>query len=190
MKLLQTEMNLFYKWYLPEFFSKRKIREIQKKINNCFLKLLKTTTKSNKVFVHRDFHIENLIIHNKKIAFLDTQDAVIGHSAYDLMSLVDDVRVNISQSDQSKLIKYYLKKIKIKQNDFLLDFHILSVQRLLKILGIFLRLYRRDHKEKYLKYLPRTWSLLKLRLKHNELKELNLIFKKYFSNKIIRKKWK
>ena len=106
------------------------------------------------------------------------------------MSLVDDVRVNISQSDQSKLIKYYLKKIKIKQNDFLFDFHILSVQRLLKILGIFLRLYRRDHKEKYLKYLPRTWSLLKLRLKHNELKELNLIFKKYFSKKIIRKKWK
>lgn len=190
MKLLQKEMNLFYEWYLPEFFSKKKIREIQKTINNCFLKLLKKTTKSNKVFVHRDFHIENLIIHNKKIAFLDTQDAVIGHPAYDLMSLVDDVRVNISQSDQSKLIKYYLKKIKIKQNDFLLDFHILSVQRLLKILGIFLRLYRRDHKEKYLKYLPRTWSLLKLRLKHNELKELNLIFKKYFSNKIIQKKWK
>ena len=65
------------------------------------------------------------------------------------MSLVDDVRVNISQSDQSKLIKYYLKKTKIKQNDFLFDFHILSVQRLLKILGIFLRLYRRDYKEKY-----------------------------------------
>ena len=149
MKLLQKEMNLFYEWYLPEFFSKKKIREIQKTINNCFLKLLKKTTKSNKVFVHRDFHIENLIIHNKKIAFLDTQDAVIGHPAYDLMSLVDDVRVNISQSDQSKLIKYYLKKIKIKQNDFLLDFHVLSVQRLLKILGIFLRLYRRDHKEKY-----------------------------------------
>ena len=190
MKLLHKEMNLFYEWYLPEFFSKKKIREIQKTINNCFLKLLKKTIKSNKVFVHRDFHIENLIIHNRKIGFLDSQDAVIGHPAYDLMSLVDDVRVNISQSDQSKLIKYYLKKTKIKQNDFLSDFHILSVQRLLKILGIFLRLYRRDHKEKYLKYLPRTWSLLKLRLKHNELKELNLIFKKYFSNKIIGKKWK
>ena len=88
------------------------LEEIQKTINNCFLKLLKKTTKSNKVFVHRDFHIENLIIHNKKIAFLDTQDAVIGHPAYDLMSLVDDVRVNISQSDQSKLIKYYFKKTK------------------------------------------------------------------------------
>ena len=70
MKLLQTEMNLFYKWYLPEFFSKKKIREIQRIINNCFLKLLKKTTKSKKVFVHRDFHIENLIIHNRKIGFL------------------------------------------------------------------------------------------------------------------------
>ena len=190
MKLLQAEMNLFYEWYLPEFFTKKKIKEIQKTINNTFVKLLKKTTKSNNVFVHRDFHIENLIIHNRKISFLDTQDAVIGHPAYDLMSLVDDVRVNISQSDQSKLVKYYLKKTRRIQNDFLLDFHILSVQRLLKILGIFLRLYRRDHKEKYLKYLPRTWNLLKLRLKYNELKELDLIFKKYFSKKIIEKKWK
>ena len=190
MKLLQAEMNLFYEWYLPEFFTKKKIKEIQKTINNTFVKLLKKTTKSNNVFVHRDFHIENLIIHNRKISFLDTQDAVIGHPAYDLMSLVDDVRVNISQSDQSKLVKYYLKKTRRIQNDFLLDFHILSVQRLLKILGIFLRLYRRDHKEKYLKYLPRTWNLLKLRLKYSELKELNLIFKKYFSKKIIEKKWK
>ena len=65
------------------------------------------------------------------------------------MSLVDDVRVNISQSDQSKLINYYLKKNKIKQNDFLSDFHILSVQRLSKI-WVFFTLYRRDHKEKYL----------------------------------------
>ena len=190
MKLLQAEMNLFYEWYLPEFFTKKKIKEIQKTINNTFVKLLKKITKSNNVFVHRDFHIENLIIHNRKISFLDTQDAVIGHPAYDLMSLVDDVRVNISQSDQSKLVKYYLKKTRRIQNDFLLDFHILSVQRLLKILGIFLRLYRRDHKEKYLKYLPRTWNLLKLRLKYNELKELDLIFKKYFSKKIIEKKWK
>ena len=190
MKLLQAEMNLFYEWYLPEFFTKKKIKEIQKTINNTFVKLLKKITKSNNVFVHRDFHIENLIIHNRKISFLDTQDAVIGHPAYDLMSLVDDVRVNISQSDQSKLVKYYLKKTRRIQNDFLLDFHILSVQRLLKILGIFLRLYRRDHKEKYLKYLPRTWNLLKLRLKYSELKELNLIFKKYFSKKIIEKKWK
>ena len=190
MKLLQAEMNLFYEWYLPEFFTKKKIKEIQKTINNTFVKLLKKTTKSNNVFVHRDFHIENLIIHNRKISFLDTQDAVIGHPAYDLMSLVDDVRVNISQSDQSKLVKYYLKKTRRIQNDFLLDFHILSVQRLLKILGIFLRLYRRDHKEKYLKYLPRTWNLLKLRLKYSELKELDLIFKKYFSKKIIEKKWK
>jgi len=115
---------------------------------------------------------------------------VIGHPAYDLMSLVDDVRIKINQNDQSKLINYYLSKKKNIQKDFIFHFHILSVQRLLKILGIFLRLYRRDHKDKYLRYLPRTWSLLKLRLRHEELKDLNLIFNKYFSKKIIQRKWK
>ena len=190
LKLLKKEMNLFYEWYLPEFFSKKKINEIKKRIDYNFLNLLKKTTIYNNIFVHRDFHIENLIVHNKKIGFLDTQDAVIGHPAYDLMSLVDDVRIKINQNDQSKLINYYLRQKKNIQKDFIFDFHILSVQRLLKILGIFLRLYRRDHKNKYLRYLPRTWSLLKLRLKHEGLKDLNLIFNKYFSKKIIRRKWK
>ena len=190
LKLLKKEMNLFYEWYLPEFFLKKKINEIKKRVDYNFLNLLKKTTKDNNVFVHRDFHIENLIVHNKKIGFLDTQDAVIGHPAYDLMSLVDDVRIKINQNDQSKLINYYLSKKKNIQKDFIFHFHILSVQRLLKILGIFLRLYRRDHKDKYLRYLPRTWSLLKLRLRHEELKDLNLIFNKYFSKKIIQRKWK
>ena len=190
LKLLKKEMNLFYEWYLPEFFSKKKINEIKKRIDYNFLNLLKKTTKDNNVFVHRDFHIENLIVHNKKIGFLDTQDAVIGHPAYDLMSLVDDVRIKINQNDQSKLINYYLRKKNNIQKDFIFHFHILSVQRLLKILGIFLRLYRRDHKDKYLRYLPRTWSLLRLRLRHEGLKDLNLIFNKYFSKKIIQRKWK
>ncbi len=189
-KVIKKHIKLLYEWYLPEFFSKKKINEIKKRVDYNFLNLLKKTTKDNNVFVHRDFHIENLIVHNKKIGFLDTQDAVIGHPAYDLMSLVDDVRIKINQNDQSKLINYYLSKKKNIQKDFIFHFHILSVQRLLKILGIFLRLYRRDHKDKYLRYLPRTWSLLKLRLRHEELKDLNLIFNKYFSKKIIQRKWK
>ena len=64
-----------------------------------------------------------------------------------------------------------------------------SIQRLLKILGIFLRLYRRDKKKKYLKYLTRTWKLVELRLNHKKLKDLKQLFNKYFTKDIRKKKW-
>ncbi|MEL0177856.1 MAG: phosphotransferase, partial [Pelagibacteraceae bacterium] len=103
MILLTKELNLFYDWYLPEFFSKKKIRKIKRDINSILINYLKKTVKLNNVFVHRDFHIENLILHKSKIGFLDTQDAVIGHAAYDLMSLIDDVRINLNKNEQEKI---------------------------------------------------------------------------------------
>ena len=81
------------------------------------------------------------------------------------------------------------QKIKKKTNEFNFHFHVLSIQRLLKILGIFLRLYRRDKKKKYLQYLGRTWDLIELRLNHKKLKDLNTLFNKYFTKDIRKKKW-
>ena len=189
-KLLSNELKLFYDWYLPEFFNKKKANEIKNKINLSLKKLIKDTVEFNNVFVHRDFHVENLVIYKKKIAFLDTQDAVIGHPAYDLMSLIDDVRINLKKEDQLKLLNYYIKISNKVNRDFIYHFHILSIQRQLKILGIFIRLYRRDQKKKYLKYLLRTWKLIDLRLKYSKLSGIKFIFDKYFPNKIKRKKWK
>jgi len=190
LKLLKNELNLFYQWYLPEFFLLNKIVKIKKEIDEELIKFLKKTLKLSNVFVHRDFHIENLILCKKKIGFIDNQDAVIGHPAYDLMSLIDDVRLFISKEEQNKLYNYYLFKIRKVDKDFDTHFHILSIQRSLKILGIFLRLYKRDGKKKYLKYLPRTWLLIDQRLQHKQFKKLKIIFNKYFNNKIKKKKWK
>ena len=190
LKLLKNELNLFYQWYLPEFFLLNKIVQIKKEIDEELIKFLKKTLKLSNVFVHRDFHIENLILCKKKIGFIDNQDAVIGHPAYDLMSLIDDVRLFISKEEQNKLYNYYLFKIRKVDKDFDTHFHILSIQRSLKILGIFLRLYKRDGKKKYLKYLPRTWLLIDQRLQHKQFKKLKIIFNKYFNNKIKKKKWK
>ena len=83
---------------------------------------------------------------NKKIGLIDSQDALIGNPAYDLVSLVDDVRIKTSNKLKNQIYYYYLKKTKkkykIKSNFFLEDFNILSVQRSLKIIGIFSRLLK------------------------------------------------
>ena len=122
-------------------------------------------------FVHRDFHASNVMIKNKKFGLIDSQDALKGNLLYDVVSLIDDVRIKLPLKLKSSLFNYYLIKTPkiIKNKEKLLaknDFDLLSVQRNLKILGIFVRLCKRDHKSGYLKYLPYTWKLLGLRLKN------------------------
>ena len=102
----------------------------------------------NNVFVHRDFHVSNLMLVKKKIGIIDSQDSLIGNAAYDLASLIDDVRLKTSKSLKNKTFDFYLKKQK-KMNviKFKNDFEILSVLRNLKIIGIFTRLAIRDRKK-------------------------------------------
>ena len=104
----------------------------------------------------------------KKIGVIDSQDALIGNPAYDLASLIDDVRIATSSKLKNQIYQYYLKKTKkipeVKKEKFLEDFNILSVQRSLKIIGIFSRLLKRDKKKKYAKYIPYTWRLLEKRM--------------------------
>ena len=91
---------------------------------------------------------------------------------------------------QDNLFKHYIKKskFKVKDQSYLKnDFDILSVQRNLKILGIFVRLYKRDRKPNYLKYLPHTWSLLERRMRNPIFNQLNILFKKYLNLKNLKK---
>jgi hypothetical protein len=125
------------------------------------------------------------------LGIIDTQDAIIGNSMYDLVSLVDDVRIKIPVSIKNKIFQYYLKKSSIKKKQIYLlknDFDILSIQRNLKILGIFYRLFKRDNKPQYLKYLPYTWSLIELRIKNKIFENLNNLLKKAVSRKIRKKR--
>ena len=137
--------------------------------------------------MHRDYHVKNLINVDKKIGVIDSQDALIGNPAYDLVSLIDDVRIKTSKKIKNKIYNYYLKKTnQIYKNNpekFLNDFNILSVQRSLKIIGIFSRLFKRDKKKRYLKLIPYTWKLLEMRMNSDIFYDLRTILSDNFKKK-------
>jgi aminoglycoside/choline kinase family phosphotransferase len=107
---------------------------------------------------------------NNQIGVIDSQDALIGNRAYDLASLIDDVRLKTSKSFKNKIFNFYIKKQKkLDIKKFKNDFEILSILRNLKIIGIFTRLAMRDKKKNYLKLIPYTWALINLRINKNKI---------------------
>ena len=164
----------------------------KKKIENIFNNLYEQLKFKGKVFVHRDFHVSNMMFHKKKIYLIDNQDAVYGNMAYDLASLIDDVRLKTSKNLKDKIFKIYIKLNSfIDQNKFKNDFEILSVLRNLKIIGIFTRLAIRDGKKQYMKLIPYAWKMIEQRISNNLLfEELENSLNKYFSKKVRLKKWK
>jgi len=190
-KYLFKESDLFFDWYLPLFFNKKKALKIKMKSKKILLKLYSNLNFSNSYFVHRDYHAQNLMLVGNKIGIIDSQDALIGNPAYDLVSLIDDVRINTSKKLKKQIFDYYLSKTskfhKTNSEKFLEDFNILSVQRSLKIIGIFSRLFKRDKKKQYLKFLPYTWRLLEMRMNSKIFSELKKILDKSISKKIRKK---
>jgi len=181
-KILFDETKLFCDWYVPKILSKSKSIQFRKKFRLEIKKLLSKLNYKNVTFVHRDFHVSNLMYHNKKIAVIDSQDALMGNRAYDLASLIDDVRLKTPNELKEKVFKFYVKtNKKIDLEKFKKDFEILSVLRNLKIIGIFTRLAERDNKKKYLKLIPYAWEMINHRIKgQNEFNNLMLLLKNNF----------
>jgi len=184
---LFKEAKLFSDWYAKKYIAKKKLSLFNIKINKQIKFLLKNLKLKNDILVHRDFHVSNLIKYKKKLAIIDTQDALIGNRAYDLASLIDDVRFKSNKKLKDNIYNYYLKLNKDKINKVILlnDFEILSVLRNMKIIGIFARLAARDKKIKYLKLIPNAWKLIELRIGNNEIfTDLKRMFDINFSKKI------
>ena len=177
-KILLEETKLFSDWYVDQYLVKSKKSIFKKKFIKVVKNLIKKLHYKNDTFVHRDFHVSNLMMVKNEIALIDTQDALIGNKAYDLASLIDDVRLKTSKDIKKKLFNYYLKtQKKINKSNIKNDFEIISVLRNLKIIGIFKRLAIRDKKKKYLKLIPNAWNLIKLRSENNDkFKNLNNLF--------------
>ena len=184
-KILLNEAKLFLDWYIPKKIKKKNQTLLKKKLILVLKILINKIKFSNQTFVHRDFHVSNLMIKNKNLCLIDSQDAVFGNVAYDLASLIDDVRLKTNTRFKQDIFEEYIKtNKKMNIENFKNDFEILSVLRNLKIIGIFTRLSIRDNKNNYLKLIPYAWKLIEQRTEKNKkFIELKTILDKYFSKK-------
>ena len=187
---LHKESDLFFDWYLKYFLKSKKKSMIKRLLRTELNTVYKKLIYRNDTFVHRDFHVSNIMMNKNKLGLIDSQDAIIGNPLYDIASLIDDVRIKLPGKLQNDLLNFYHKNSKFKKEKIEKlknDFDILSVQRNLKILGIFVRLFKRDNKDNYLRFLPYTWLLIEKRLENPAFKNLKILFYKYLPIKKLKK---
>jgi N-acetylmuramate 1-kinase len=171
------EANLLTEWYLPAVTGKKTPEALQSEYSDLIQSLCCQLAGNPNVCVLRDYHAENLLwLPDRqgiaRVGQLDFQDALIGHAAYDLVSLLEDARRDTSQKLQQTMIARYLDKTGMQRTKFLRDYAILGAQRNLKIIGIFSRLCQRDGKQGYVDLIPRVWNHLMHDLRHPALNEL------------------
>jgi len=137
--------------------------------------LVPLVEQSDPVTVLRDYHAENLMLLEGRhgigsLGLLDFQDALAGHPAYDLVSLLQDARRDVSRELEENMITHYrVTNPVVTGPDFDAAYAILGAQRNVKILGIFTRLWKRDGKSRYLSYQARVWKYLERDLRHPAL---------------------
>jgi aminoglycoside/choline kinase family phosphotransferase len=139
-----------------------------------FAPILDMHTSASQVLIQRDYHAENLLwLPDRngvaKVGLLDFQDAMIGHSAYDLVSVLQDARRDVSLQTEAEMIAHYCAETGTDEDAFRASYAVLGVQRNLRILGVFVRLCVRDGKAHYVDFIPRVWKFLLRNLDHPAL---------------------
>lgn len=164
----QREARLFAEWYVPAAGLIIDGRSWTSAWDEVIAPLLARQRPGTTVM--RDYHAENVMLVGglEKQGLLDFQDALVGHAAYDLVSLLQDARRDVSPELEAKMLDYYLAKTG-EGDEFRADYARLGAQRNAKIVGIFVRLWKRDGKPRYLDYIPRVWAALERDLAHPAL---------------------
>ncbi len=165
--LLRRELDLFPQWYVTRHLGIEVDAAAQQVLRQVFAALLDNNLAQPAVFVHRDFHSRNLMVtagHDDP-GVLDFQDAVRGPLSYDLVSLLRDAYIDWPEEQQIDWAVRYWEEARAAGlpvhtdfGDFYRDFEWMGLQRQLKVLGIFARLYHRDGKAQYLPDLPRVYG--------------------------------
>jgi aminoglycoside/choline kinase family phosphotransferase len=167
---LLNELKITTNWYFQYAGVKNSIIE---QFFTIWQKKLQELPSFKEVFVHRDFHVENLFIVDNQIGIIDFQDCVFGSPIYDLVSLLDDARFDVTDELRTNCINYYLElnTLEAKAKDVLLAYHILGAQRNSRILGVFARKALQGD-SKYVHLIPRVIGYLKNNLLSPELCDL------------------
>ena len=154
---LQREAGLFVEWYGPAVG----IDANPEGYRAAWDAVLEHGIAGEPVTVLRDYHAENLMVTGETgpLGLLDFQDALAGHPAYDLVSLLQDARRDVDPEIEAAMLDRYRAATGVGDG-FLDAYHVLGAQRNAKILGIFTRLWKRDGKDRYPSLCPRVWSYL------------------------------
>ena len=164
----KREVRLFTEWYCPA----QGLTVDSEGYNRAWESALGELLARQRVgvCVLRDYHSENIMLLGglEKHGLLDFQDALSGHKAYDLVSLLQDARRDVSIELEAEMFDHYVR-LTGAEADFLADYARLGAQRNAKIVGIFVRLWQRDGKARYLDYIPRVWAMLERDLSHPAL---------------------
>jgi N-acetylmuramate 1-kinase len=172
---LLNEAALLVDWYLPAVSGEPTPPDLREEYLAMWRALLPLADAVPATLVLRDYHVDNLMLLEGRsglaaCGLLDFQDAVIGSPAYDLVSLLEDARRDVSPDLASGLTKHYLAAFSdIDRAGFETAAAMLAAQRNCKILGIFTRLAVRDHKPKYLVHTARLWRLVDRDVSHPAL---------------------
>ena len=182
--VLLTEADLLIDWYFPTLKRNIDVETMRNDYHQAWKEAFSMIDLSPTVTVLRDFHSENLMwLPNRNgasaVGLLDFQDALAGPPAYDVVSLLEDARHEIPQPFVLKSLDYYIEQSQVDPSTFRNAYNTLGAQRNSKIIGIFTRLWKRDHKDRYLEFMPRVWSLLENNLRDPSLQSLCNWFDEY-----------
>ncbi len=178
---LLVEIGLMPEWYLPD----RGVMlrdDLRSEFVAIWRELLQRPASAAKTWVLRDFHSPNLIWLGQRsgiarVGVIDFQDAVLGPAAYDLVSLLQDARLDVPEALELALLSRYIKARRAADQsfdagEFAANYAIMSAQRNTRLLGTFARLNRRDGKPQYLRHQPRIWTYLSRSLAHPALSSI------------------
>jgi aminoglycoside/choline kinase family phosphotransferase len=179
---LMAETDLLIEWFLPLALGRKATDDEIAEHRGLWRTVLSNRPADRRVFVHRDYHAQNLLWLPERsgvarVGLIDFQDAVAGSQAYDLISLIEDARRDVSPQIAQAATAHYLAMMRAQgapmdEEAFRHEMAVMAAQRNAKIVGIFARLYSRDGKARYLAFLPRVWAYLERDLQHPALGDL------------------
>lgn len=182
-ELLLQELSIFTDWYVPHIKGKQWDNSQKTDFFAIWGELLDSKPDIGSYTSLRDYHVENMMLLSRdginSIGLLDFQDAVIGSPIYDVVSVLEDARFELSRSFALECLDYYTSQNKhFDANKVYFNYHLLGAQRNSRILGVFARKAARDKQQGYLKYIPTILKYLEHDLSHTNLMPLKLWMQK------------
>lgn len=191
MTLMEREALLLPEWFLPLAIGRERAKDVGGRFMQALLAALKASDLTPRVLAHRDYHADNLFwLADRdpaiaRVGMLDFQDAVLGRPAYDLVSLLEDARRDVSPSVVETSLRRYAQTTGEDLEALAVEFALYGAQRNAKILGIFARLHLRDGKPRYLSLIPRVWAHFMRDVSHPSLSSLKHWAQESFSEEDI-----